>query len=303
MSMQKRVRGVAMAEILVVLFIIMIIMALLMPALAGVRYLSRQTLCTNNMGQLAYGFLDYANAHKQRLVGNCCIPVTNQASPNFTPLDQYSWLYVSATNDYTTTPSTGTLFDFVRNKNMYLCPILPKGPYIGSGIGSNGLFTYVEYNSFYGARVDMIRLTARFYYRQPSDTTNSNPAGSNTMNTAKYDTRVTPIMVEEDPAHNLNVGNIDADHSNYDVMGNWHQQNPSPHLGAHANYAAIDGSVQFFERNDDYQLADMVWSLTPGNLVRQVGKVGPAAYALWDFAITTYTGGVGGGGNISVPVW
>ena len=297
MSKTNQRKAFSMAEMIVVLTIIILLISLIAPSLVGIRYLSRHYQCSNNMKQVAYGFLDYATAHKQRLPGNCFSPIFDTTNAYFTPIDQRSWLYVSGpypTNDYSSAPTSGTLFDFTGNKKMYRCPILPFGG-VGTGIGSNGMFDYAEYNSFYGARVDMIRLVARFYKR-------TNPtvydASASNMDYTKWDQRVTPILVEEDPYWNMNRNNVEADHSNYDVMGNWHQPNPYKGIGAAANYAAIDGSVQFFQRVGDYAVAKYVFTLTPSGIVRQCGAVGPAPYALWDAGIGNWMSGIS-----SEPTW
>ena len=297
MSKQKNTRGVAMAEILVVLALILLLISLLMPALAGVRFTARHLLCSNNVKQITYGFLDYANSHKTHLPGKCYAPITDQSSPYYTPLEQQNWLYISGTNDVTAAPTTGTIYDYVHNKNMYRCPLLPLGTY-QSGYGSNGLFDYVVYDSFYGARTESIRLTSRYYYRDSAHQSVSVPDGSSsTQNNSKYDVLATAIITEQDPFYFLNsshVTGMSPDHYGDKLMGNWHIMNPKLYrIGAHANQGCVDGSVQFFQRNDDYQVARLVWSLTPGNLVRQNGQYAmlpivingqytPAPYDVWD---------------------
>jgi len=55
------VRGFTLIELLVVISIIAILLALLLPAIKGVRESARITACASNQHQLALGVVSYAN--------------------------------------------------------------------------------------------------------------------------------------------------------------------------------------------------------------------------------------------------
>jgi prepilin-type N-terminal cleavage/methylation domain-containing protein/prepilin-type processing-associated H-X9-DG protein len=114
-SIGRRPRAFTLIELLVVIAIITILAALLLPALMRAKEAGRAAACSSNLRQLAIASATYALDNKGRL-------------PYF--LD---WLYTRP-GDLT----SGRLFAYLRNKQVYLCPTdnlrlatgqaMPSGP-------------------------------------------------------------------------------------------------------------------------------------------------------------------------------
>jgi type II secretory pathway pseudopilin PulG len=271
-----RLAGISMIEMLLVLFLIAIVISLILPAFSSTRFNTRALLCQNNMREIGRGFMDFAQANKQRLPGN-----TDTVRPRDNP-QTASWLFCSINNSvpynsasptllsprYRDAPQTGTLFEFVRHTKVYRCPSLERAPF-GTGLGSNGLFDYGMLNALYGARLDRLPINAFFPY--PSDVRN------------KYDVRLLPIIVEEDPAASVNACCIEADFSNVDYMANTHRRVGIARPGVAANYIASDCSVQFLYRELEVQQARHIWALnTQFGTANFLGFVGPTPVGQWD---------------------
>lgn len=269
-------RGISMMELLVVLFLIAIVMSLMLPTLSSTRFNARHLNCQNNVKEVGRGFMDFANSYQQRLPGN-----SDKFDPKTNPREA-SWLYYSRdpvtradlNPPYKNAPQSGTLFEFVRHKKLYRCPLIELGA-LGSGKGSNGMFDYGMLNALYGARID--RLPVNAFFPHPSNVS------------GVFDVRMMPIIVEEDPAQYVNVhipgGNnyIEADFSNRDLMANYHRLTGITLPGAAANYLASDGSVQFFRRDGAVQFSKHIWALnTQYGTANFLGFVGPTPWGQWD---------------------
>ena len=202
-------RGFTVVELLVIVSLIMLLIALLLPALGQSREWARDSLCKSNLRQFGTGFIAFANDHDGHLPGAWKNSVFTGPQPW-----QWSWLAENGPgNIWDFAPDTGTVFSYVnRDRRLYRCPSMPEAP-LYSGLGSNGHFDYSMLMGLAGAHV----------FEVPGKATNLGQ------------TYYAPIMVEEDPATHLNQCCLDGGHSNTDRMGAWHRDG--------GNMVAIDTSV------------------------------------------------------------
>ena len=106
-------------ELLVVIAIIAILAAILFPVFAQAREKARQASCLSNEHQLGLGFLQYLQDYDETLpsAGAC---TNTQGQTGF-------WLYwdnFDGSNKTKTTyvPSKGSLYPYVKNSQVYVCP-------------------------------------------------------------------------------------------------------------------------------------------------------------------------------------
>ena len=93
------VSGFTLIELLVVIAVIVLLAALLLPALSRAKEAGRAAACSNNLRQLAIASTTYSLDNKGRL-------------PYF-----LEWLFTQP-GDLT----SGRLFPYLKNKSVYLCP-------------------------------------------------------------------------------------------------------------------------------------------------------------------------------------
>ena len=219
MTRRALVRGFTLVELLVVIGIIAILIAVLMPALKKARESANEISCASNLRQLMMGVLMFANEHKGHLPGGHY----DGGNPD---TEKRDWVFggtrVTGIN-MANVPQEGTLFRYVnKDYKIYRCPSLSPMP--GIRRESNGRFDYSIFLSFTGARIVKIRPTARY--------THSN---------GNQEYVPTPIIVEEDPARHMNTTSVDSGHASIDSLSHEHRKG--------ANYASIDGSVQWFKED------------------------------------------------------
>jgi prepilin-type N-terminal cleavage/methylation domain-containing protein len=225
-------RAFTLVELLVVIGIIAILIAVLMPALSRVRDQARSVQCASNMKTLMTAALMFAQDHKGHLFGNWA----DAGNPDEEKRD----FLAGNTMDWTKAPQAGTLFRYVKDVNVYLCPARDQdvGRSIGSG-HTNGHFDYSAALILTGARVSNIKPTSLYVYTPSSVASQGNPGMAATvrnMNVPK-DLRPTPVFVEE-TAYRVNQFNIEGGWSNIDEHSDHHRGG--------SNYASIDGSVHWF---------------------------------------------------------
>ena len=205
-------RAFTLVELLVVIGIIAILIAILMPALRRARESANQVACASNQRQLMMAFLMFAGDHQQQLPGN----FTDFANPDS---DKRAWLLNSG-ELITAAPQGGTIFKYLKSKDVYRCPSVPADVVMGGGGSSNGQFDYVSFGVFTGAKLVNIKAESKY----------------TDIPTGKVQVKPTPVITEEDQMA-LNLNNPEGLHNYSDRIADNHRKG--------GNYAAIDGSVHW----------------------------------------------------------
>src|SRR5438105_3046119 len=144
---RARTRAVTLLELLVVITIIVILIALLFPALSGIMETAHRTTCLNNQRQLATAVVTYCNDHEGSL------PFDNWGDSGYA--NSAGWLYNGATakvQNPVLNPSagggadggyaTGLLWPYLHNMKVYWCPLDKPQPYTDSN--GNVIYTSKE---------------------------------------------------------------------------------------------------------------------------------------------------------------
>ena len=229
-------------EMLAVVAIIVIILAILMPALWHGKEWARDSVCRTNQRQIGIAFKSYSLDHSNTLPPN-----TNGNAAG----DWLTYAPGATTPDqkWANGPQTGSIFRYVNNdSNLYLCPTLPKGV-LGSGKGSNGRFDYAAFSGFSGAKTYKISAQGRV-----------NVGGT-------FVDIITPIIIEEDPVQ-LNGNNREGHFANVDLFGQWHHDGGS--------FAAIDGSVQRLDYPSSVQVFGLHFESRPRAGLGNWTTIGPS---------------------------
>jgi len=223
-------RGFTILEMCVVVGIVIILVAIIVPALSNAKESTRSMTCGSNQRQLMLGFLMFSRDHNGSLPGSQFDVISAQSDPL-----KRDWM-MGGNQDITKAPQFGTIFPYVssfidRTTNnaygigssykLYLCPSYFVGAPPGSSYSSNGHFDYTGFLLFAGARVSSIKPVSRL-----------------NLGNGSLAQVITPVIVEEDPAYGIGNKNVEVGHCNSDQLGH-------NHFGG-ANYASIDGSVQRF---------------------------------------------------------
>ncbi|MDF2434513.1 MAG: hypothetical protein JWP44_4144 [Mucilaginibacter sp.] len=229
--------GFTLVELLVVIGIIALLISILLPALQKARNAANAVKCQANIRSLMTAFTMFAMDHKQHLPGNV------QTYLNTSPqnLDYEDWL-MGPGYSLAAAPEQGTIFPYIKNAQVYLCPQLEADGVARAG-GTNARFDYAFFAMFAGAKMTSIRNESILIdYR-----------------TGKQTPLPTPLVCEEDP-YQINGGNIEGEHGNVDQISHIHN-----HGGY---YGCIDCSVQFVIEPDQLGVyANGTWqwmSTTPG---------------------------------------
>ncbi|HEV8377662.1 MAG TPA: prepilin-type N-terminal cleavage/methylation domain-containing protein [Tepidisphaeraceae bacterium] len=209
-SLRRGPGGFTLIELLVVVAIIAILIAILLPTLRKAKESANSVVCQSNLKQLGFGFLIFAQDHRNALPGG--------KFDRGDPIEWHrDWLFNGG--NPTTAPKSGTVFQYVKNVKLYRCPTLLE-TYYGRGAESNGYFDYAVFNALPGAKIQNIR-NHRFVY----------PTGG------KVEFIPVPMIVQEDPRW-INQGSIEGGHSLPDTLAHVHNKG--------SYYVSTDGSTHFF---------------------------------------------------------
>ena len=133
---QRHVRGFTLVELLVVIAIVVVLAAIIVPALNRAREMGKRTVCLSNIRQLTMAWLMYANDNRGRI---CCAHATpiswqNGVSPVLT-----SWGWVGLDPTYSGRAVTGgKLWTYLRDKRVYVCPDDPQAVHWNLAGGETG---------------------------------------------------------------------------------------------------------------------------------------------------------------------
>jgi prepilin-type N-terminal cleavage/methylation domain-containing protein len=216
-------RAFTLLELLIVIGIIALLISILFPVLAGVRAQGHAVLCQNNERALWQGIVAFATDNDGHVVGSQFDVLPTEANP----LHQ-CWLRGpnGPPNGWMTAPQAGTLWKYIRNTSVYLCPAREHdsgviGTTQGFDLSSNGHFDYTIFLSFAGAKLE----------HMPAQATVTDPSSGATVMIP------TPYLVEEQPI-GVNKSNMEGGHATSDHLAHIH-------FGG-SYYMAPDGSCQFY---------------------------------------------------------
>jgi len=201
-----RRRAFTMIELLVVMGIIVLLIAILMPALGKAREAANAVTCSSHIKNLTNAFLLFANDHNNHLPGT-----RRTWRGGDKDLDHQDWLFgiYSAWDEYPgntmmqridCAPQYGTIWPYVKDYNVYKCPSMNvERP--GSGIGSNGRFDYAAFSIFCGATVRSVRPISQLHRPCITRTVTTNAATQTTVST----------IISTLPGPNMNDPNVKMD--------------------------------------------------------------------------------------------
>ncbi len=216
-------RAFTLVELLVVIGIIAMLVSILLPVLNKAKQRANAVKCESNLKTLMMGFIMFSNDYKGYLPGS-------QLDINAWPDNQSfkrDWLQgpfdsISTPSTFADAPQRGTIFKYVKNPKVYLCPSNDNNAVLGASGGTNSRFDYTSFSSLAGAKITKVKSQSKF-----TDQTASN----------RVSIVPTPVIVEED-ATGINGVNRESGHSNRDQMSHLHNGG--------SFYASLDGSAQFF---------------------------------------------------------
>ncbi|MCE5240188.1 DUF1559 domain-containing protein [bacterium] len=149
-------RGFTLIELLVVIAIIAILAAILFPVFARAREKARQTSCMSNLKQLGLAALAYGQDYDEML------PRADPGNAGLAPLGYGAWMTTQTVGVWE--PSGGSLYPYVRNAQLFVCPSRKSEAYPGCSYEMNQLVSAVTL-----AVLDDVSGTALFEESQCDD--------------------------------------------------------------------------------------------------------------------------------------
>lgn len=135
-------RGFTLIELLIVVAIIGILAALLFPVFARARESARRTSCLSNLKQLGLGFHQYTQDYDEKLPN-----VTGSGAGEGEGVVGGWVYYTNYQNDVTTASYTnfdvsqGSLYPYVKSRQIYICPSDMIGRLAGDSYSFNACLT------------------------------------------------------------------------------------------------------------------------------------------------------------------
>jgi len=130
-------RAFTLIELIVVIAIVGLLAALLFPVFSQARKNSRQSVCLSNLRQLSTATLMYVQDYDEI--------VPNVTGANTGVDMRGGWIYFSAVGNLWASPpvpptfdvTQGTIYPYIRDKRVYICPSDPMGERAGLSYAIN----------------------------------------------------------------------------------------------------------------------------------------------------------------------
>ncbi len=252
--MKKR-NAFTLVELLVVIGIIAVLIAMLLPALKKVRESAYAVKCQSNMRSLVLAFQMFGNDHNGYLPGNKqdghnYLPGTGSATGPWPESEWWKRDFLGVGQggeNLAQTPMAGTIYQYIKNKEVYRCPSQLNNYGVGTGADTNGHFDYACFESLTGAKANYLK--SAWYI----DATGK-----------KIYLTGFPILCEENPK-SVNGGvNMEGGHSESDQLSHEHKN------GSYV--AMLDGTLYWLNEHPNASAASSWYGKSPHGQDLQLGK-------------------------------